>query len=162
MAYDEPGQGPRRRTPDRLDPRARKYALMRLRQVAGLGLAGAGQEISQAAKAGIGSSDPTLRWRQVSAALAQRNPTLLDQPGAQDDAVARMLAQMGELQGGDVAVPELAQQRAVQMAPLIAAARQFTSPPGPGPLQALQGLAGKLRKRTAPPRIPRRGVRMAE
>lgn len=152
MAYDEPGQGPRRRTPDRLDPRARKYALMRLRQVAGMGLTGAGQELAGVAKAGVGSSDPTLRWRQVSAALAQRGVNLRDQ-SAEDDARARMLAALTEFHNDPAAmIPEAAQLRAAQMAPMLAAARQATSPPGAGPLQALQGLAARMRKKSAPRR----------
>lgn len=175
MPYDEPGARPRAprapRQADRYNPRARAYALRRLRQVANMGLdestfgmegAEPGLQLSSIARAGLQSSDPTLRWRQVSAALAQRGAPKLDR-SAEDDARARMLALMEEAQNDPNAmIPDLAQKRAVQMAPLLAAVRQSTSPPGPGPLEALRGLAGRLKKRAPARRMARRGIGMAE
>lgn len=171
MAYEPGGRPVAPRSNDRSNPRARAYALARLRQVAGMNLdelsqtqvgATPGTQFSSIAQAGLHSSDPALRWRQLSAALMQRNPQALDQPRNEDDARARMLAMMHEAQGGDMLIPEEAQLRAVRTAPLIAQARQMQHPAAP----LLAGLGKKLRKgnlRAAmPKRAPRRGIRTSE
>lgn len=140
------------RKTDRLNPRARKYALARLRQVA----QGDFGDLSEIASQGLGSSDPTLRWRQLSAALMAKNPNALS-PGAEHDPRSALMGL-----GADVQDQVLARQRAESMAPLMALQRQITSPPGPEPLQALKAMAARLPRRAVTGLGRRRRGRMVE